>query len=196
MPRSGVKQGREAQEIGAAIVAAWYKVLPTAIGVTSVTNAKPAKVTTERAQVQTNDRVAFSEMRGIEELNKGVFVAKNVMGSSFDLWQETSPGTFDQVDTTTFGQFQSGLAAVTVDTHPRLVNLKPELEFVIGKIASKTPNIIYDDPNTVNIVVPDVPDGVYSRQELLQYLDQYHRFGQGHNYHEELGVALLFGCGK
>ena len=41
MPRANLKEGHEAQEIGAAIVAAWFKVLPTAVPIENITFAIP-----------------------------------------------------------------------------------------------------------------------------------------------------------
>jgi hypothetical protein len=53
------------------------------------------------------------------------------------------------------------------------------------------------DPETetqpITMIVPQPPRT--SVAELLTYLDDFHKTANRH-YHEELGTALIFGCGK
>jgi hypothetical protein len=48
--------------------------------------------------------------------------------------------------------------------------------------------------DTINIAIPQPPK--HTRRELIRYLADYHAGGPGSQYHEELGTAVLFGCGR
>jgi hypothetical protein len=75
--------------------------------------------------------------------------------------------------------------------------MSTELSYVFKQIVTKSQvSIYYDDSDLINIVIPEIPEGVACRQQLLKYLNIYHRIGQGRHYDEELGTAILFGCGK
>lgn len=92
-------------------------------------------------------------------------------------------------------------------------NNKAELEAVFSEIIDNrvTPfEIVIDPPtpttaNKLKIVVPQPPKkdpddndtiDVIDRDMLIKYLKRFHRYSQGRQYHEDLGVAVVFGCGK
>jgi len=193
MSRSDVKEGHEPNEIGAALIAAWYKVLPSAVKVTSITRANPAIVTVEFAVVSENDVVGLFDIKGMDQLSEAEYRAKSVSGKTFRLYN--LDGT--SVDSSSFDRLTSAMLYVSVDTQPRLAAMENELRYVLSQIVEK-PNIqiYFDKSDTINIAVPEVPSGVGCRQQLLKYLQNYHLFGQGRHYDEELGTAILFGCGK
>ena len=61
-----------------------------------------------------------------------------------------------------------------------------------------TINVMADarDGTLVNLVIPQVPDTVRSREDLASYLAEYNFRSQGSRFHEDLGKAVIFGCGK
>jgi hypothetical protein len=86
--------------------------------------------------------------------------------------------------------------------------IKDELATALREILATPFEIEIDPPaptdaSPLKIVVPQPPTSadpalpnVRNRQELINYLDQYHQYSQGRHYHEDLGIALVFGCGK
>jgi hypothetical protein len=119
MARSGERGNRQLQEIGAATVAAWFKVLP---------------------DTNTNDDVSLILPMNEDELR---VVFSEILDVPFEL------------------------------------RIDPPLSDAMRKI---------------NIVIAQPP--VYSRKDLVKYLNDYHKFSQGDHYHESLGRAMLFGCGR
>ncbi|HSE74193.1 MAG TPA: hypothetical protein VLB05_06755 [Dongiaceae bacterium] len=77
---------------------------------------------------------------------------------------------------------------------------KAELKRVFGEIfKTRIYDVVIDPPNEnegINIVVPQPPDTVHSAPELVEYLRHFHDDGSSRHYHEELGAAVIFGCGK
>jgi hypothetical protein len=121
MSRAGVNEDRNLWEIGQAIVAAWWKVLP---------DSNPNK-----------------DVNAIRDVNS-----------------------------------------------PDITN---ELTTVFKEVLD-TPFKIYVDPKDrsyINIVVPQPPEGVWARKDLIEYLTGHHK-SAGHQYHEDLGTAVVFGCGR
>jgi hypothetical protein len=115
MARSGTRGDRELAELGQAIIAAWFKVLP-----------------------------------------------------------DTTGGPIDDLETMT----------------------RDELTVVLGEILDRPFELVFDPPGEnapITIVIPQPP--VSSREELVDYLRRHHRSSSRH-YHEDLGTALLFGCGR
>jgi hypothetical protein len=48
--------------------------------------------------------------------------------------------------------------------------------------------------DVINISIPQPP--ARTRQGLIDYLTRFHDVAQGGQYHEDLGTAVLFGCGR
>ena len=69
MPRAGLKNGREAQEVGAAIVASWFKVLPTAVPITQVlSTTSPFKIQVQWQAFTTGQDLIIHNAKGAIEL--------------------------------------------------------------------------------------------------------------------------------
>jgi hypothetical protein len=51
------------------------------------------------------------------------------------------------------------------------------------------------DRSYVYVVIPQPPEGVTNRQQLMDYLIQHHKTA-GRQFHEDLGTAIVFGCGR
>ena len=75
-----------------------------------------------------------------------------------------------------------------------LTTLRADLQAVLQEIVEEQVNLIFDQPGEINVVVPVLPNNVLTRGDLVDYLRDYHRYGQGRHYHDELGVAMLYGC--
>jgi len=74
-----------------------------------------------------------------------------------------------------------------------------ELKRVFEEIFATPINQIILDPadnNSINILVPQPPQEVQTQADLLGYLARFHNNTQPHHFHEELGDAIIFGCGK
>jgi hypothetical protein len=88
-----------------------------------------------------------------------------------------------------------------------LPDLEPEIEAVlretledtvlIGGVATPIKiNVLIDDTLVVNIVIPKWPASVTNTTQLVAYLQNYHDRTGGRHYDEELGQAVVFGCGR
>jgi hypothetical protein len=88
-----------------------------------------------------------------------------------------------------------------------LPDLKPELEAVVretledkvisgGVIKTIQINVVIDDTLVVNVVIPKWPASVANTTDLVAYLKDYHDRTGGRHYDEELGQAVIFGCGR
>jgi hypothetical protein len=78
---------------------------------------------------------------------------------------------------------------------------KIELKRVFDEIfATKIADVVLDpkDPDTdgICILVPQPPKKVQTQGDLIDYLASFHNATQPHHFHEELGDAVIFGCGK
>ncbi|TKC01636.1 MAG: hypothetical protein E5W81_01125 [Mesorhizobium sp.] len=75
-------------------------------------------------------------------------------------------------------------------------DLKRDLKMVLEDIVETgvSVEVHVDEPNLINVVVPQVPRGVLTRGDLIDYLHDYHKYAQGRHYHDELATAVLFGC--
>ncbi|HVJ43899.1 MAG TPA: hypothetical protein VM639_20525 [Dongiaceae bacterium] len=74
-----------------------------------------------------------------------------------------------------------------------------ELKQVFEEIfATPIHDVILDpaDNESINILVPQPPKEVHTQADLLSYLAKFHNNTQPHHFHEELGDAIIFGCGK
>ncbi|EHK53631.1 hypothetical protein MAXJ12_29360 [Mesorhizobium alhagi CCNWXJ12-2] len=81
-----------------------------------------------------------------------------------------------------------------VATATPLIGLHDDLTVVLQEVIKERVNLVFDQPGEINIVVPTLPNDVLTRDDLIKYLRDYHRYGQGRHYHDELATAVLFGC--
>jgi hypothetical protein len=79
-------------------------------------------------------------------------------------------------------------------------NEKIELQAVFNEIfLTKIAGLIIDPPDAtggIYILVPQPPPNIDSVEKLIGYLASFHNTTQPHHFHEELGDAVVFGCGK
>jgi hypothetical protein len=193
MPRARLRKGRQPQEIGAAIVESWFKVLPTPASIRSANTTGPTLVITiNRKLFAANDRIALrTDGNTLIEEELEVQSIASVPGFVYDQ-QLTIRKTDGSNYQYTGGNLAGGLA---IPNAPDQATLQSELEAVLEQIID-APNVqvVYDTDTEIKVAVPKIPDGVLTRGDLLTYLETYHDYGQGHHYHDELGVAVLFGC--
>jgi hypothetical protein len=86
----------------------------------------------------------------------------------------------------------------------KLDDLKPELAAIVREVldAKTDLNIVIDSDKTTNIVIPYLPYDekkpgyISTTDELIAYLRKYHEGTSGRHYGEELGQAVVFGCGR
>jgi hypothetical protein len=72
--------------------------------------------------------------------------------------------------------------------------LRNELTIVLEQIVDAKVNVVCDPPTELTVVLPALPEGVVTREDLIDYLGAYHKNAQGRHYHDELASAVLFGC--
>ena len=74
---------------------------------------------------------------------------------------------------------------------------KRELQRALAEIFKTPINMSVDptDRRSINLVVPQPPENIDTPAKLVEYLRQFHA-ASARQYHEELGTALIFGCGK
>jgi hypothetical protein len=195
MPRATLRQGRDAQEIGAAIVATWFKVLPTAVPIRNITFTQPLSVRTDWQAFKEGDEVWLTGLKGQSSLNEMKFKvggAAPVQGEFLllDLNDQEIDGS---------GETAGFTDAVLTSSVIRPLDdpaIMDELKYVLSRIIEEQPEVVVDDPSgtPVHIVVPRIPPDIRSRQDLIDYLRDYHQYAQGRHYHEELGVASVMGC--
>jgi hypothetical protein len=196
MPRAKIRPGREAQEVGAAILATWFKVLPTAVSIVHIGYQNPLTIQTRWKAFPQNERVFLSHLPGEPELNDHEFLVGPYTGPSEFLLLNLNGTAINGADP----KFMDSAPDDAVLTGPiadlEAAPVREELEFVLGQILVTKAEVLVDpaDGSKIYVVVPRIPPGVRSRQDLLDYLEEYHRYAQGEHYHEELGVASLFGC--
>jgi hypothetical protein len=182
MPRANLRPGRQAQEIGAMIVDSWFKRLPIPATISDPKRGPPFTLTIDRPFFQVNDNITI---RKANDTYTGLVVTdvqnyinltiKRADGNDFD------PG----VDLT------NGHAIH--DAKP-VEDVKDELEFFLQQIVDVRVEAVFDEKHLIHVAVPRIPDSVLTRGDLIDYLHNYHDYGQGRHYHDELGVAVLFGC--
>jgi hypothetical protein len=72
--------------------------------------------------------------------------------------------------------------------------LLSELKIVLEQIVDAKVKLVCDAPTELTVVLPALPEGVVTREDLIDYLGTYHNSAQGRHYHDELASAVLFGC--
>jgi hypothetical protein len=198
MSRARLRQGRQASEIGAAIVEAWLRLLPTPaiIKVESVANG------TLQLEVGRAIFIAgqFINLRreGSKSTVTGLKVGPTVTsvttpGPRYGRQQFTVFNSNDSVYVNTGGTFVNGL--VIPQAKPVTTDLEDELGAAISQVIEGGVTAVakFDTSTTINVGVPMLPRDIYSKEDLLDYLRSYHQ-GESRHYHDELGVAVLFGC--
>jgi hypothetical protein len=65
---------------------------------------------------------------------------------------------------------------------------------VLEQIVDAKVKLVCDAPTELTVVLPALPEGVVTREDLIDYLGTYHNNAQGRHYHDELASAVLFGC--
>ena len=116
---------------------------------------------------------------------------------------------YQQIGQVVLGAWFKALDAATLGPANRvsLPDLKPEIEAVlretledtviIGGVATTIKiNVVIDDTLNVNVVIPKWPASVTNTADLVTYLQNYHDRTGGRHYDEELGQAVVFGCGR
>jgi hypothetical protein len=73
-------------------------------------------------------------------------------------------------------------------------DFQKELTIVLEQIVDAKVKLVCDAPTDLTVVLPALPEGVVTREDLIDYLGTYHNNAQGRHYHDELASAVLFGC--
>lgn len=192
MPKVKLKQGRQAQEIGAALVGAWLKALPPAFTATisAVNSTTNLRITVDVPNAFTvNDVIALRT----QDKNGGLRSVK--VGQ---ITTGTSGKTFRVVDLAGASidykgkDLTNGVVSKVKDLND--VTFRNELTIVLEQIVDAKVKLACDAPTELTVVLPALPEGVVTREDLIDYLGTYHKNAQGRHYHEELASAVLFGC--
>lgn len=191
MPKAELKPGRQVQEIGAAIVGAWLKLLPASSRILSMDSRNPLTITIDRQIFAAGDTLrlrpdagrAFGNIR-VRTAAAGTAPHSQTLTIEDFNGQPTNYGD-DPLDG---GDAIPDAAAYS--------DLKRDLKIVLEDIveAGVSVEVHTDEPNLIHVVVPQVPMGVLTRADLIDYLHDYHKYAQGRHYHDELATAVLFGC--
>ena len=170
-------------------MAAWYKALPeSTVYIQSITQSGNVTTVTPVAgnhPFSANQLVTFARIRS-SKLTGPKFLVTQVTSSSFNIATQTG-GPIPATDIGTVDPTKSYAL-------PDVSSVALELQKVLTAILSDQVIVVVDQDDQIYVPLPQPPTG--SKLDLLDYLNQYHQRGSGHDYHEDLGVALLFGCGK
>jgi hypothetical protein len=189
VPKAGLKPGHQAQEIGAAIVGAWLKVLPPmSANITSMIARNPLKIRVDTNAFATDDVVALRNIKGL--VTRNIKVGTVTDGTGNQVLDIVDLNDVPIIYPPNEATFQGGMAAIVGD----LLDQAVDLSKIFGTIVDVKVNVIFDQPGEINVVIPTLPEGVLTRADLLEYLRDYHTYGQGRHYHDELATAVLFGC--
>lgn len=191
MPRAELKPGRQVQEIGAAIVGAWLKLLPASSRILSMDSTNPLTITIDRQIFAVGDTIRLRPEAGraIGDIRVRTAAAGTAPHSQTLTIEDLNGQDIDYGDDPLDGGDAIPDAAAYAD-------LKRDLKIVLEDIveAGVSVEVHVDEPNLINVVVPQVPMGVLTRGDLIDYLHDYHKYAQGQHYHDELATAVLFGC--
>lgn len=191
MPKVKLKQGRQAQEIGAALVGAWLKALPPAFTATvsAVVSTNPLRITVDIPNAFTlNDVIALRT----QDKNGGLRSVKvgQVTGTTGKTLRVVDLGGLD-IDYKG-KSLLNGVVSKVKDLND--ATLRSELKIVLEQIVDAKVKLVCDAPTELTVVLPALPEGVVTREDLIDYLGTYHNNAQGRHYHDELASAVLFGC--
>ncbi|TPL07957.1 hypothetical protein FJ938_10210 [Mesorhizobium sp. B2-4-14] len=192
MPKVKLKQGRQAQEIGAALVGAWLKALPPAFTATisAVGSTSPLSITVNVANAfMLNEVIALrtkDKTGGVRSVRVGP-ITTGTSGKTFRIVD------LDGVDINYEGKsLVNGVVSKVKDLND--ATFRNELKIVLEQIVVAKVKVVCDAPTELTVVLPALPEGVVTREDLIDYLGTYHNNAQGRHYHEELASAVLFGC--
>lgn len=191
MPKVKLKQGRQAQEIGAALVGAWLKALPPAFTATvsAVVSTNPLRITVDIPNAFTlNDVIALRT----QDKNGGLRSVKvgQITGTTGKTLRVVDLGGID-IDYKG-KSLLNGVVSKVKDLND--ATLRSELTIVLEQIVDAKVKVVCDPPTELTVVLPALPEGVVTREDLIDYLGTYHKNAQGRHYHDELASAVLFGC--
>ncbi|WP_192255319.1 hypothetical protein [Mesorhizobium caraganae] len=191
MPKVKLKQGRQAQEIGAALVGAWLKALPPAFTATvsAVVSTSPLRITVDIPNAFTvNDVIALrtgDKNGGLRSVRVG-----QITGTTGKTLRVVDLGG---VDIDYKGKsLLNGVVSKVKDLND--ATLLSELKIVLEQIVDAKVKLVCDAPTELTVVLPALPEGVVTREDLIGYLGTYHNNAQGRHYHDEFASAVLFGC--
>lgn len=191
MPRAELKPGRQVQEIGAAIVGAWLKLLPASSRILSMDSTNPLTITIDRQIFTVGDTIRLRPEAGraIGDMRVRTAAAGTAPHSQTLTMEDLNGQPINYGDDPLDGGDAIPDAAAYAD-------LKRDLRMVLEDIveAGVSVEVHVDEPNLINVVVPQVPMEVLTRGDLIDYLHDYHKYAQGRHYHDELATAVLFGC--
>ncbi|MER8961848.1 hypothetical protein [Mesorhizobium sp. M0701] len=191
MPRAELKPGRQVQEIGAAIVGAWLKLLPASSRILSMDSTDPLTITIDRQIFAVGDTIRLRPEAGraIGNIRVRTAAAGTAPHSQTLTIEDLNGQPIKYEDDPLDGGDAIPNAAAYAD-------LKRDLKLVLEDIVETgvSVEVHVDEPNLINVVVPQVPRGVLTRGDLIDYLHDYHKYAQGRHYHDELATAVLFGC--
>lgn len=196
MPRAELKPDRQVQEIGAAIVGAWLKLLPASSRILSMDLTNPLTITIDRQIFAVGDTVRLRPEAGraigdirVRTARVRTAAAGTAPHSQTLTIEDLNGQSIDYGDDPLDGGDAIPDAAAYAD-------LKRDLKIALEDIvkAGVSVQVHVDEPNLINVVVPQVPMGVLTRGDLIDYLHDYHKYAQGRHYHDELATAVLFGC--
>jgi len=191
MARARPKQGRQAREIGAAIVGAWFKVLPdTALAIQAISRSGgDTNITIPNHGLLDGALISFLNIQPTANLTTGLngptYKVKTPTANAFKVVRPN--GTDIPI-----GEYGSPLSG-TGYVYKSRETVKDELEQVLETIIDGNCTVVLD---TGTIYIPFAEPPASDRSGLATYLQDYHDATSGHQYHEDLGVAVLFGCGK
>ncbi|MER9224768.1 hypothetical protein NKI39_03815 [Mesorhizobium sp. M0664] len=191
MPRAELKPGRQVQEIGAAIVGAWLKLLPASSRILSMDSTDPLTITIDRQIFAVGDTIRLRPEAGraIGNIRVRTAAAGTAPHSQTLTIEDLNGQPIKYEDDPLDGGDAIPNAVAYAD-------LKRDLKLVLEDIVETgvSVEVHVDEPNLINVVVPQVPRGVLTRSDLIDYLHDYHKYAQGRHYHDELATAVLFGC--
>lgn len=192
MSRARLRQGRDAPEIGAAIIGAWLRLLPTPAKISDETNAAGTlRVTVDRAIFTLGQSISVrrAQSKSTDNNLKVHSVTPGAVNGSQDVTIKKQGGGNYPLTGTFIG------GSVIPDVSSPTSDLEDELGAAISQVLDGvTAKVKFDTPGVMNIGVPMLPKGIFTRDDLLDYLRTYHEIGESRHYHDELGVAVLFGC--
>lgn len=192
MPKVKLKQGRQAQEIGAALVGAWLKALPPAFTATVSVVDSTSQLT---ITVDMQNAFASGDVIALRTEDKTGGLRSVKVGT---ITPGTSGKTFRVVDLAGANinykgkDLKNGVVSKVKDLND--ATLLSELKIVLEQFVDAKVKLVCDAPTELTVVLPALPEGVVTREDLINYLGTYHNNAQGRHYHEELASAVLFGC--
>lgn len=199
MSKADVRLGRQATEVGAAIVQTWSKLLPAPATILAVPSAvgTPLRVRVNRRIFAPGQPIFLRNESGRSTEPFSVKAVQDA-GSYNQLISIAAAGGGADVTTTQAhrSQLPRGLAIppARVPTAELGLELEAALRQILDLSAGTRIKTVFDTPDMVHIAVPRIPDDILTRSDLLDYLRRYHDTGQGRHYHDELGMAVIYGC--